>query len=580
MAADRGEEAVSAHGIGWHGPGRRWQEPARSPGAGALLPGPGGGFRGAAPPIDAGGGFRGAAPPVDSGRSEMSVARELRARGLAAGWSHADIAAAIAGACGTTRIRAVRLALGVSLPDVVAQVQARYEADGRQVPGFSETLLSAYESGHKRPGTEYLHYLCASYRADPADLGFEARCLCGRSHRAVGQAAEAGPATATGQPSPAGQPDRGLESEPEPEPTMPMPRADLDEDSDELRTMLLRQMAEPGSPGSQVDSRFLGAVDRIRSRVDEALLSGTVSAALLDRWEQGALSYGRQYMTVPPLRLLCDVLLDLAEVRRMWAERQPLYVSERLCRLASQLAGIAGIAMLDLGDHRLARSLFRTARTAADETGDRQLRAWVAVRESLVPLYFGDPREAADLAAAAADLAGRQPSAAALMAPVVRARAQARLISPGQSGRRAALERARASLDRALDSLADLPADQRADTALGYTERQLHFHAGDILVTLGDWQAAHRAFARAEELYAGTEVLDRALVAFGQARCLLAADEPDQALALGRDVLTGLPAEHRTAVIGQVARSFGRDAARRDRRLPALAGYREALHSS
>jgi tetratricopeptide (TPR) repeat protein len=264
----------------------------------------------------------------------------------------------------------------------------------------------------------------------------------------------------------------------------------------------------------------------------------------------------------------------------MWAERQPLDVSERLCRLASQLAGIAGIAMLDLGDHRLARSLFRTARTAADETGDRKLRAWVAVRESLVPLYFGDPREAADLAAAAADLAGRQPCAAAVMAPVVRARAQARLISRGQSGRRVALERTRASLDRALDALADLPADQRADTALGYTERQLHFHAGDILVTLGDWQAAHRAFGQADELYGSTEVLDRALVAFGHAQCLLAADEPDQALGLGRDVLTGLPAEHRTAVIMQVARSLGRDAGRRDGRLPALAGYREALHSA
>jgi hypothetical protein len=109
-----------------------------------------------------------------------------------------------------------------------------------------------------------------------------------------------------------------------------------------------------------------------------------------------------------------------------------------------------------------------------------------------------------------------------VMAPVVRARAQARLISQGQSGRRAALERTRASLDRALEALADLPAHQRADTALGYTERQLHFHAGDILVTLGDWQAAHRAFGQADELYASTEVLDRALVAFGQAQCLLA----------------------------------------------------------
>jgi len=44
---------------------------------------------------------------------------------------------------------------------VVAQVRARYVAEGRKAPRFSETLLSAYESGQKRPGPEYLHYLCA-----------------------------------------------------------------------------------------------------------------------------------------------------------------------------------------------------------------------------------------------------------------------------------------------------------------------------------------------------------------------------------------------------------------------------------
>ena len=116
------------------------------------------------------------------------------------------------------------------------------------------------------------------------------------------------------------------------------------------------------------------------------------AAAMIDTWEQAAAGYARQYMTVPALRLLCDVLLDLADVQRRCAERQPLECSERLCRLAAQLAGLAGITMLDLGDHRLARSFFRTARTAADETGDRRLRAWVAVREALVPLYYGDLR--------------------------------------------------------------------------------------------------------------------------------------------------------------------------------------------
>jgi hypothetical protein len=503
-------------------------------------------------------------------RPEATAARLIRARELVAGAATAQIAATIAGECGVSMIRAHRLALGIALADVVAQVRARYAADGRAVPRFSETLLSAYESGQKRPGPEYLHYLCAAYQADPADLGYERRCLCGRSHRPR-SAVPPAPRTPTGavlaQPRPA---DRAG-----PAPAAgPAGPAAGDEDDDELRRMLIRQMA---AAGCRVDGRFLGAVDRIRRRMDEALLGGTVSAAMLDTWEQGAVAYGRQYMSVSALRLLCDVLLDLGDVRRMCEERQPLEFSERLCRLASQLSGLAGIVMLDLGDHRLARSLFRTARTAADETSDRQLRAWVAAREALVPLYYGDPREAAALAGSAADLAGRHMCVAAVMGPVIEARAQARLVALGCHGRREAMNRVKAVLDRAADGIADLPAEQQADTALGYTERQLYFHSGDALVALGDWQAAGRAFGLAAQLYSPAEVLDSALVTLGQARCLLESDEPGQALALGRDTLVGLPPEHRADVIQQVARHLCQSAADRDPCLPGLPEFREAL---
>jgi hypothetical protein len=119
-------------------------------------------------------------------RNELARAREIRAREIVAGQSPAAIAAVIrrecASAYGTTWIRAYRLALGIALADVVAQVKARYVAEERKAPRFSETLLSAYESGQKRPGPEYLHYLCAVYRADPEELGYQGRCFCGRSH--------------------------------------------------------------------------------------------------------------------------------------------------------------------------------------------------------------------------------------------------------------------------------------------------------------------------------------------------------------------------------------------------------------
>ncbi len=99
-----------------------------------------------------------AAPAGGGGeaRQETAIARGVRAECLAVGRAPGEIARLIHAKCGpafgTTLVRAHRLALGIALADVVAQVRARYVAGGRTPPRFSETLLSAYESGQKRPG--------------------------------------------------------------------------------------------------------------------------------------------------------------------------------------------------------------------------------------------------------------------------------------------------------------------------------------------------------------------------------------------------------------------------------------------
>ncbi len=124
--------------------------------------------------------------PEGETRQEISEARTIRAQHLVSGCTSAEIAAIIHDQCGpvfgTTWIRAYRLALGIALTDVVAQVRARYAAEGRTPPRFSETQLSAYENAQKRPGPEYLHYLCAVYHADPQDLGYQGPCFCGSRH--------------------------------------------------------------------------------------------------------------------------------------------------------------------------------------------------------------------------------------------------------------------------------------------------------------------------------------------------------------------------------------------------------------
>ncbi len=548
--------------------------------------------------------------PRDQGhgaRQEIVLAREIRARGLVSGLAPAQIAVAIHDECGpaagTTWIRAHRLALGISLADVVAQVRAWYVSEGRTVPRFSETLLSAYEGGQKRPGPEYLHYLCAVYRADPPDLGYPDPCFCGRGHRghqmarpsacssvghlvsgrgpAGGQGAAASGAEpeATGTPGPhQGSPHLAGGHAPSGAASAAVVHDSCPEDDDDvLRRTLLSLIADAAAT---VDGHFFGAVDRIRRRMDDALVSGTVSAVMLDEWEEATVAYGRQYMTVPPSRLLCDVLLDFGDVRRMSERRQPLEFSERLCRLAAQLSGLAGMIMIDVGDRRLARSFFRTARTAADETGDRHLRAWVAVREALVPLYYGDPGEACALARAGAGLAGRNPCVAGVMAPVLEARALARIAARRERANGQAIRRVTAMLGHAHELLGRLPAAERGDTAFGYTERQLLFHEGDTRVTVGDHRGAEKSFTWSLDLYAPDEILDRSLVTLGLARCRLEADEPEEALRLSRDTVLSVPRGHRSEIMVHTARSLGDSVAGRHGEFRAVREYREALISA
>jgi transcriptional regulator with XRE-family HTH domain len=543
-----------------------------------------------------------AAPPADlvarlaggEARQEFVVAREIRAAGLVGGLNTAQIAVEIHDRCapltGTSRIRAYRLALGVSLADVVAQIRAWYASEGRPAPRFSETLLSAYESGQKRPGPEYLHYLCAVYRAEPADLGYPGQCFCGRPHRAGPRVRSATQAPVQSAAAFGDTQDRAavgtaevsyLRAGASPAPLyaeglgFPADPREAEDDDDVLRRAQLRMIADAAAG---VDSQFLGAVERIRRRMDDALVSGTVSASMLDQWEETTADYGIQYLTVPPLRLLCDVLLDFGDVRRMCEHRQPLDFSERLCRLAAQLAGLAGMIMIDVGHQRLARSFFRTARTAGDETGDRQLRAWIAVREALVPLYYGDPAEAVALARAGAGLAGRNVCVAAAMAPVIEARALARVAARrGGIAKPQALRRASSLLDGAHEALSRLPATDRGDTAFSYTERQLLFHEGDTLVTLAHHQGAEKALKHALRLYSTEEVLDRSLTTLGLARCRLEADEPEEALRISKETLFAVPREHRSEILVRAARSLGDSVAGRHGEVIAVREYREAL---
>lgn len=514
---------------------------------------------------------------------EKDVARRLRARGLTAGLEPGEIARSIHENCysthATSRLKAQRLARGVSLDDIVEQVRARFEAEGRKPRGLTTSLLSCYESGRKIPGMEYLHYLCQVYGTSPAELGFDRPCVCGGEHR-YGQSGTERPAAASADSAPrrrdsalagtgvaadAGAADTAAVTGG----TTRVADRGVDEtDDDTLRRTMLQAL---GGGGVALDGPLLGAVDRLRRRMDDTLVSATVSPTMLDEWEEATTGYGRRYMSVPPLWLLLEAMLDFSDVRRHAQRRQAIELQERLCRVTAQLGGLVGILMIDLGDRRMAQSFFRTARVAADETGDRALRAWVVVREAVVPLYYGDPAKAVELARRSQGLAGGTRCAASAMAPALEARARARL------GHRDTTRDARQALQRAESALSRLPADEQADTAFGYTEHQLRFHQGNVLTHLGAAADAVRTQDEALRLYPESVTLDRTLIGFDRASCHLQRGEVERALELGRDLVDTMPSGHRTDIVLNRARDLCGEVPRSCSGLAVLREFREAL---
>jgi tetratricopeptide (TPR) repeat protein len=504
-----------------------------------------------------------------SGRQhkETEIARQIRAKGLAAGRTSAQIADEIHEACtalfSTTRIKSHRLSHGIALADVIEQVRALFERDQKPMPGIGETLLSAYESGLKRPGPEYLHYLCTVYRVEPVALGYDGPCICGHGHRMPGVVGGDAKERPLRLPT-----DRDLVIKPmEPEP-------DAEEDENILRRTLLNLLSTETDARAQLDGPVLGACEGIRRRMDETLVSATVSAAMLDQWEEATISFGRQYTTTAPLRLLCDVLLEFSAVRTAMSRRQPTDLAERLCRMAAQLAGLSGMILINLGDHRLARSFFRTGRTAADETGDRALRAWICARESLVPLYFGDAREALHLAKKSRDLAGSTPCPAQAMAPVVEARALAMM--SGSERKKDVVDQAKRALARARSAFSHMREEDQEDVAFGYTEKQLYFYQGDVLTKLGETIEAEVVLDQALTKYED-HIVDQTLIRLDQAQCRLLDGDVEEAVAIGTKALKLVGDEYLTDFIVRPALALEQAILSRDADVRGMDEFRAAL---
>jgi tetratricopeptide (TPR) repeat protein len=321
-----------------------------------------------------------------------------------------------------------------------------------------------------------------------------------------------------------------------------------------------------GALAAGLTGTALASLSETRDRFDQAFTGSTTSD--LSYLESAAEQYGYGYRGQVPASLLGDLVADFSEIRPLIELPQPVSDRMRLCRVAGQMAGMTAVVLHDLGDRKEARAWFHTATLAAAESGDRSLHAWVLAREAMVPLNFGAPKAAADLAERARHTAGTTPPAAATLAAAVAARAYA------LTGQRDQARQALADADRLARRL---PDDQRADTWFGHCEQKHHVHLSHALTTLGETRRARESQQTALALSAPTSTMTRTLLRIDAATCLRRDGDSEQACRAATEALRELPADFHTGLTRTRALDLYRSIPARHHTEPAVKEFKDVL---
>ncbi len=454
------------------------------------------------------------------GEHSPACARRWRQQAEARQWTLWQTAQAIHGCCGVSLLKAHRLARGWSARQVVQELEYLCEAHGLGLPRASIDLLNAWENNRARPRPQTIDHLARLYKANAVRLGLAADyCEEGGTEKIVVVGA---PQDESGQIHTISDDSDGDD-------------ADLDSRA------VFHHMVLAGGPTA--GGRFFAEIDKSRHDLDRTLAAGSVTDDQLDRLDEQILRYRREYLTTAPVPMLSRVMLEIGDVRRLVAVRQPAAVQRRLLHATTMLALIVADALMKLGDTWQSHSWYGTARTASDDIGDPRLRALVRAQETMLPYYYGDLTETVRLAREARTLAGNAPSSPAALAAAAEARALARM------GDR---KGAKTALGQAEQIFARMRGGSQDELAFVFTERRMQFYRTGVLIELGELD---RAADEALDLTrpAAFSSIDPALILLDQAGHLAREGNTRQACLLAERALTHVPPDQRTSiVIGRV----------------------------
>lgn len=492
------------------------------------------------------------------GEHAPSCARRWRERAEAESWRTWKLVQVIHRCCGVSLLKAHRLARGWTAQTAIDNLTALCEREHLGQPHASIDLLNVWENGRGRPRPDTIDRLSRLYRANAVRLGLAAD---------YSEDIDVDEVTVVPVPR---MPPPQLRTFDVPVLTpsaLHGPGPSNDPEDETSRRALFNDSLTGSARTSR--GRLLAEVDMLRQQMDRTLASGTVTEDQMDRLEEMVLRCRRDYLTTPPLPMLCQLMLEFSDVRNLASQRQPGPIQCRLSRVAAALAVLSADALMKLGDIRQARAWYGTAKTAADDTGDPQLRALVRAQEAMLPYYYGNLTETVHLAREAQALGRTRPSSPTALAAAAEGRALARI--GDRQGATAALSRAQ----RIFARIKDL---NTGALAFDFTERRLYLYMSGAHAHLPDLRQAQSVHNTALALCQPTAPgIDPALVRLDQATTLARSAREAEACELAAQTLLALPPGQRTTIVFVRARDVRSAIPVGRRRDKALHIFEEAL---
>ncbi|MFC8125399.1 helix-turn-helix domain-containing protein [Streptomyces sp. NPDC057302] len=399
--------------------------------------------------------------------------------------------------CSVSKLRAHRLARGWTLREAVDRLQELGRSLDPNAPSPDVVQLSHWEKG-REPRIAALQLLARLYECDLAGLGFAPD---GQGSPALPQ----GALTGAGRETPGFEPER-----------TELPATD---------SLANREAA-------------------VRRTVNRTLAATTVSPQQLDELDEYLLLLRQQYVYTPPETMLVDLLDQLDEVRALADERQPAGVQVRISEQIAMLATLSADSLMKLGRLSSSRAWYATARTAADDSGNSELRARVRAQAAMLPYYYGPIDTAVRLAASARMLCRGRPTATSAFASAAEARA---LAQQGDT------QGAEAAIRLALTTFERCETGPEND-AFAFPLRRLLLYLSGAYTAMGHTSQARKVQAEALALYPSRTGIDPALLHLEAAICLARERSSTEACQLASTTYLRVHPAMRTHILEERAR--------------------------